>query len=290
MNEIKKKAQTPISKQPKPKHTFINNPLKKTNLRITTANINSNYDDVVDSLDTAEETNEKINQLYAHPVKQNNLDELNKRVYFTPTHSREYVNNKSFNPSFIGNSNMNINLSTGISTNESNESFDSGTFQKYREERGMRTSTYSNSAHKKINFNLALGCTMGNSMYPPMMQQYYPVNPCNLNYNFMRPENYENLNNIHNLPENAFTYSYMNKFNSEKKKKKNSKEEIDQNVFVINIENIVYGKDLRTTVMIRHIPNKYSSSCLLEEINLKFKGKYDFFYLPMDFEVIITLT
>jgi hypothetical protein len=37
--------------------------------------------------------------------------------------------------------------------------------------------------------------------------------------------------------------------------------------------------------MIRHIPNKYSTQSLLEEINVQFKGKYDFFYLPMDFEV-----
>lgn len=36
--------------------------------------------------------------------------------------------------------------------------------------------------------------------------------------------------------------------------------------------------------MIRNIPNKYSKQLLLEEINSKFAGKYDFFYLPMDFQ------
>jgi hypothetical protein len=40
--------------------------------------------------------------------------------------------------------------------------------------------------------------------------------------------------------------------------------------------------------MIRHIPNKYSTLSLLDEINIQFRGKYDFFYLPMDFEVINT--
>ncbi|CAK9028663.1 unnamed protein product [Durusdinium trenchii] len=38
-----------------------------------------------------------------------------------------------------------------------------------------------------------------------------------------------------------------------------------------------------TTLMLRHIPNKYSQSSLLKEIDFKgFQGKYDFFYMPMD--------
>ena len=38
--------------------------------------------------------------------------------------------------------------------------------------------------------------------------------------------------------------------------------------------------------MIRHIPNKYTSSSILEEINPYFSGKYDFFYMPIDYNVI----
>ena len=101
--------------------------------------------------------------------------------------------------------------------------------------------------------------------------------------------------NFQNLPENAFSYNTdnntngnsltCNKISSDKKKIKKSKDEFDQTLFIINTENIIYGRDKRTTVMIRHIPNKYSTPSLLEEINLNFKGKYDFFYLPMDFEV-----
>jgi len=34
--------------------------------------------------------------------------------------------------------------------------------------------------------------------------------------------------------------------------------------------------------MIRHIPNKYTTSSILEEINICFRGKYDFFYMPID--------
>lgn len=38
-----------------------------------------------------------------------------------------------------------------------------------------------------------------------------------------------------------------------------------------------------TTLMLRHIPNKYTQATLLQELNrIGFAGRYDFFYLPMD--------
>jgi len=43
------------------------------------------------------------------------------------------------------------------------------------------------------------------------------------------------------------------------------------------------GKDRRTTVMIKNVPNKYSKSSLLQLIDHRLAGKYDFFYLPIDF-------
>lgn len=37
--------------------------------------------------------------------------------------------------------------------------------------------------------------------------------------------------------------------------------------------------------MVRHVPNKYTSATILEEINQSFRGKYDFFYMPIDYNV-----
>lgn len=41
--------------------------------------------------------------------------------------------------------------------------------------------------------------------------------------------------------------------------------------------------DGRTTVMIRHIPNKYTEEMLLEEINRNHRVKFNFLYLPIDY-------
>ena len=45
----------------------------------------------------------------------------------------------------------------------------------------------------------------------------------------------------------------------------------------------MYLKDKRTTLMIKNIPNKYTITTFLDEINVEFKNKYDIFYLPIDY-------
>jgi len=52
---------------------------------------------------------------------------------------------------------------------------------------------------------------------------------------------------------------------------------------VLNLDNIISGKDNRTTVMIRNIPIKYSDEQLIEALE-EFKGKYNCLYMPYDFE------
>lgn len=46
-------------------------------------------------------------------------------------------------------------------------------------------------------------------------------------------------------------------------------------------------EDPRTTLMIKNIPNKYTQNLILGDINEKFIDAYDFFYLPIDFDVTI---
>lgn len=54
--------------------------------------------------------------------------------------------------------------------------------------------------------------------------------------------------------------------------------------FDVNMNAILEGIDKRTTLMIRNIPNKYSQKIILRLIDLRFKDKYDFFYLPIDYK------
>jgi hypothetical protein len=61
----------------------------------------------------------------------------------------------------------------------------------------------------------------------------------------------------------------------------------EKDKYRLNINDILNLKDQRTTIMIKNIPNKYTQKMLLQKINENHKDKYDFFYLPIDFKVII---
>ncbi|KAH9749272.1 protein MEI2-like 2 [Citrus sinensis] len=54
--------------------------------------------------------------------------------------------------------------------------------------------------------------------------------------------------------------------------------------FQLELEKIRSGEDTRTTLMIKNIPNKYTSKMLLAAIDENHKGTYDFLYLPIDFK------
>ncbi|KAL9691008.1 hypothetical protein QQ045_011425 [Rhodiola kirilowii] len=54
--------------------------------------------------------------------------------------------------------------------------------------------------------------------------------------------------------------------------------------FQLDLDKIISGEDSRTTLMIKNIPNKYTSKMLLVAIDEQNKGTYDFLYLPIDFK------
>lgn len=60
------------------------------------------------------------------------------------------------------------------------------------------------------------------------------------------------------------------------------------NSFMIQLPKVV--EDGRTTVMIRNIPNKYTENLLLELFNKNHKKKIDFFYLPIDYKVLLVVS
>eukprot|EP01022_Parablepharisma_sp_SALTPOND_P017823 TRINITY_DN2895_c0_g1_i1.p1 TRINITY_DN2895_c0_g1~~TRINITY_DN2895_c0_g1_i1.p1 ORF type:complete len:392 (-),score=6.56 TRINITY_DN2895_c0_g1_i1:322-1497(-) len=59
--------------------------------------------------------------------------------------------------------------------------------------------------------------------------------------------------------------------------------------YKISLPDILNGKDTRTTLMIKNIPNKYTQKMLLQKIDSQHRMQYNFFYLPIDFKVKIRL-
>ncbi|KAH9325647.1 hypothetical protein KI387_005825, partial [Taxus chinensis] len=65
----------------------------------------------------------------------------------------------------------------------------------------------------------------------------------------------------------------------------NSASQIDnKKQYQLNLDKIIQGEDTRTTLMIKNIPNKYTSKMLLVAIDESHRGTYDFLYLPIDFK------
>ncbi|KAK8608109.1 hypothetical protein V6N13_023540 [Hibiscus sabdariffa] len=65
----------------------------------------------------------------------------------------------------------------------------------------------------------------------------------------------------------------------------NNRNQLDnKKQFQLDLDKIISGEDARTTLMIKNIPNKYTSKMLLAAIDENHQGTYDFLYLPIDFK------
>ena len=95
--------------------------------------------------------------------------------------------------------------------------------------------------------------------------------------NILYQNNFNILSVLNNNNQNLSNNNIINNNNSYKNKKSQG------NKNIINLLDIFLCKDKRTTLMIKNIPNKYTISSFLEEININFKFTYDIFYLPIDY-------
>ncbi|CAN8264725.1 unnamed protein product [Cochlearia groenlandica] len=68
------------------------------------------------------------------------------------------------------------------------------------------------------------------------------------------------------------------------RRSESSSSNADKKLYELDVERILHGDDGRTTLMIKNIPNKYTSKMLLSAIDEHCKGTYDFLYLPIDFK------
>ncbi|VVB17646.1 unnamed protein product [Arabis nemorensis] len=68
------------------------------------------------------------------------------------------------------------------------------------------------------------------------------------------------------------------------RRSESSSSNADKKLYELDVDRISRGDDSRTTLMIKNIPNKYTSKMLLSAIDEHCKGTYDFLYLPIDFK------
>ena len=78
----------------------------------------------------------------------------------------------------------------------------------------------------------------------------------------------------------------QNTNNNNQKQRKKSQVIVPKDIheYEISLQKVETINSNKTTLMIRNIPNKYTQDLMLERIDRKFKGFYDFFYLPIDFK------
>ena len=81
-------------------------------------------------------------------------------------------------------------------------------------------------------------------------------------------------------------YGYSHEEDKKGSRRRIQEFEEDKARYVINLDDIMARKDMRTTLMIKNIPNKYTQKMLLRKIDVNSKRHYDFLYLPIDFKVI----
>ena len=101
----------------------------------------------------------------------------------------------------------------------------------------------------------------------------------NNNNNLFEAGNINNKLQINNIYQNN---KMKNGFNKNMNNINNIKGQKGEKQF-LNLDNIASGKDIRTTIMIRNIPIKYTDE-ILNETFKDFHGKYDCLYMPYDYE------
>ena len=221
-------------------------------------------------------------------------------------------NNNNMDNIFLSNTdNLNsINLNPHF--NNSNFQINPLNNQLMRNNNSFNNMIPNNNNNQIINMNSKPSIFNYNNNNVPLMQMNnFPLNnnPNNIpifnngmnnNINFMNqnPNNFINNSPMYNVNIINYNNNLNNSKNLMNERKKNNTlfsypiisergvpglYNLDSPKNIINLENILKNRDKRTTLIIRNIPNKYTISLLLKELNHNFENKFDIVYLPQDY-------
>ena len=275
-NELQKKPARPLNKLIYNKFSFSN--LFKNNIttnNINTSNTNNNSiliknENDLDNIQNKKNINK--NNLINQNIKYNN----NHSFYIQPKPISPYNNNlinfQKYNPIQMGSA-VSTSSDTKTTSQESNNNFQrikqflsKGDINKQFQT--TQNNFYSTFYNPLNNFNLINNNMNNNSNF----SSTFPMVDTNVNNNYLNP--YFSTANILQNQNLNLCNSNLN----------------CENEFIINIKDIIQGREKRTSVRIKNIPVKYSNQDFMKEIdtrmgfnmNIHYRN-YDLFYLPMNY-------
>ena len=176
-------------------------------------------------------------------------------------------NNKQNLPINFNYSKLNLNMTYYPKIQNSHISTHKQSLDKINNNSNYLPQLNNNNSYTNINNNLSEKKTKNNNLN--LDEQNNSTNNININFN--------------NMIYNKMKINYKNVQTNKNMNNAVNKSSLKGEKQILNLDDIVSGKDTRTTVMIRNIPIKYTDE-ILNEALVEFHGKYDCLYMPYDYE------
>ena len=238
-------------------NTNYNIPSQIENKTIIPINTNTN---------TATNNNvSKLSKLLNEKLSNSNQDNKSSSIKDNSQQNSKKISNANYTSQKL-NVNMTYNPHIQISSTSSNKQ--------------SKTSTENNNKQSQNNSNASSEIKNANNKSNNTTQEKKTKNIESKN----STNNNKSLNNTNNrkLSEQSFNKNIETSTNNNNNNNINFTTKKSEKLF-LNLDDIASGKDLRTTVMIRNIPIKYTDN-ILNETFKEFHGKYDCLYMPYDHE------
>ena len=238
-------------------NTNYNIPSQIENKTIIPINTNTN---------TATNNNvSKLSKLLNEKPSNSNQDNKSSSIKDNSQQNSQKISNANYTSQKL-NVNMTYNPHIKISSTSSNKQ--------------SKTSTENNNKQSQNNSNASSEIKNANNKSNNTTQEKKTKNIESKN----STNNNKSLNNTNNrkLSEQSFNKNIETSTNNNNNNNINFTTKKCEKLF-LNLDDIASGKDLRTTVMIRNIPIKYTDN-ILNETFKEFHGKYDCLYMPYDHE------
>ena len=239
-------------------NTNYNIPSQIENKTIIPINTNTN---------TATNNNvSKLSKLLNEKPSNSNQDNKSSSIKDNSQQNSKKISNANYTSQKL-NVNMTYNPHIKISSTSSNKQ--------------SKTSTENNNKQSQNNSNASSEIKNANNKSNNTTQEKKTKNIESKN---STNNNNKSLNNTNNrkLSEQSFNKNIETSTNNINNNNINFTTKKCEKLF-LNLDDIASGKDLRTTIMIRNIPIKYTDN-ILNETFKEFHGKYDCLYMPYDHE------